>query len=68
MAPAMPHARVRPRSPSHLFPGYGELTVVIRVVQIIRARREATPQPSFPEAPPIPIADNQAYIDHGLVR
>jgi hypothetical protein len=38
MAPAMPYVRVRPRAPSHLFPGYGELTVVLRVVQLIRAR------------------------------
>ena len=68
MAPAMPHPRVRPPARSHLFPGYGELSAVLTVVQIIRARWEATQQPTFPDVPPIPIADSQAHRDHGLVR
>ncbi len=50
------------------FPGYDELAVMLNAVQIVRAPQEATPQPSFPEAPPIPIADSLAHRDHGLVR
>ena len=68
MAPAMPHARARPRAPSRLFPGYGELTVAAQCSSDNASALRSNSTAIFSRSTAIPMADSLAHRDHGLVR